>query len=95
MIRDTAREIGEEIILPNRARWDEEEIYPHEALKALAEADMMGVYIGEEYGGYGWRGAGSLHRGRGTEPLLRWRCGLFCGQRAWGFSDYFAWHGGA
>jgi alkylation response protein AidB-like acyl-CoA dehydrogenase len=28
MIRDTAREIGEEIIKPNRARWDEEEEFP-------------------------------------------------------------------
>ncbi|MFP4382033.1 MAG: acyl-CoA dehydrogenase family protein [Candidatus Sumerlaeia bacterium] len=53
MIRDTAREIGEEIILPNRARWDEEDCYPHEALKALAESDMMGIYIPEEYGGMG------------------------------------------
>jgi butyryl-CoA dehydrogenase len=53
MIRDTAREIGEEIIKPNRARWDEEESYPHEALKALAAADMLGIYIPEAYGGMG------------------------------------------
>jgi alkylation response protein AidB-like acyl-CoA dehydrogenase len=45
MIRDTAREIGEDIIKPNRARWDEEELYPSEALEALAQADMMGIYI--------------------------------------------------
>lgn len=71
MIRDTAREIGEEIILPNRARWDEEEIYPHEALKALAEADMMGVYIGEEYGGMG---GGALDLCIAVEELSRY-CG--------------------
>lgn len=53
MIRDTAREIGEEVIKPNRARWDEEESFPTEALEALAEADMMGLYIPEEYGGMG------------------------------------------
>jgi alkylation response protein AidB-like acyl-CoA dehydrogenase len=53
MIRDTAREIGEEIIKPNRARWDEEEEFPMEAIKALGEADMLGIYIPEEYGGMG------------------------------------------
>ena len=53
MIRDTAREIGEEIIKPNRARWDESGDFPTEAIQALAEADMMGLYIPEEYGGMG------------------------------------------
>ena len=71
MIRDTAREIGQDIILPNRARWDEEEHYPHEALKALAEADMMGLYIPEEYGGMG---GGALDLCIAVEELSR-----FCG----------------
>ena len=53
MIRDTAREIGEEIIKPNRAKWDETGDFPTEAAQALAEADMMGIYIPEEYGGMG------------------------------------------
>ncbi len=53
MIRDTAREIGEEVIKPKRAEWDESGDFPTEALQALAEADMMGIYIPEEYGGMG------------------------------------------
>jgi alkylation response protein AidB-like acyl-CoA dehydrogenase len=71
MIRDTAREIGEKIILPNRARWDEEELYPAEALEALADAEMMGIYIPEEYGGMG---GGALDLCVAVEEISR-----FCG----------------
>jgi alkylation response protein AidB-like acyl-CoA dehydrogenase len=71
MIRDTARQIGEEIILPNRARWDEEECFPTEALDALAKADMMGVYIPEEYGGMG---GGALDLCIAVEELSKY-CG--------------------
>ncbi|HUT25898.1 MAG TPA: acyl-CoA dehydrogenase family protein [Sumerlaeia bacterium] len=71
MIRDTAREIGEKIILPNRARWDEEELYPAEALEALAEAEMMGIYIPEECGGMG---GGALDLCVAVEEISR-----FCG----------------
>jgi len=71
MIRDTAREIGEEIILPNRARWDEEDQYPSEALQALAEADMMGIYIPEEFGGMG---GGALDLCIAVEELSKY-CG--------------------
>jgi len=52
-IRSLARRIAEEKVLPERARLDEEEEYPHEIMKALAKADLMGVYIPEEYGGLG------------------------------------------
>lgn len=71
MIRDTAREIGEEFIKPNRARWDEEESFPVEALEALAKADMLGIYIPEEYGGMG---GGALDLCIAVEEISRW-CG--------------------
>lgn len=71
MIRDTAREIGESIILPNRAKWDEEDLYPHEAIEALSEADMMGIYIPEEYGGMG---GGALDLSIAVEELSKY-CG--------------------
>lgn len=71
MIRDTAREVGEEIIMPNRERWDEEEIFPMEAVKALAEADMLGIYIPEEYGGMG---GGALDLCIAVEELSKY-CG--------------------
>jgi butyryl-CoA dehydrogenase len=71
MIRDTARQIGEEIIKPNRARWDEEDTYPTEATQALAAADMMGIYIPEEYGGMG---GGALDLSIAVEELSKY-CG--------------------
>ncbi|MDR1520249.1 MAG: acyl-CoA dehydrogenase family protein [Planctomycetota bacterium] len=48
---ETAREIAEKKILPVRAQYDEEEKFPHEVFKAIAEADLTGVYIPEEFGG--------------------------------------------
>lgn len=71
MIRDTAREIGEDVIKPNRARWDEEELYPKEALEALAQSDMMGIYIPEEFGGMG---GGALDLSIAVEELSKY-CG--------------------
>lgn len=53
MIQELARKIAEEKILPHRAELDETEEYPFEQMKALAESDMFGLYIPEEYGGMG------------------------------------------
>jgi len=53
MVRDLARKIAEERILPERARLDEEEEYPKEVMKTLSDSDMLGIYIPEEYGGMG------------------------------------------
>ena len=52
-IQNLCRQIAENEIKPVRAKLDEEEIFPKECLDKLAEADMMGVYIPEEYGGFG------------------------------------------
>ena len=51
MMVETAREIAEKKMLPVRARCDEEELFPHDVFKAIAGADLTGVYIPEEYGG--------------------------------------------
>ncbi|MEW6500573.1 MAG: acyl-CoA dehydrogenase family protein, partial [Thermodesulfobacteriota bacterium] len=53
MIVDVARQITEELIIPQRAELDETEEYPREILKAMAQADLYGLYIPEEYGGFG------------------------------------------
>jgi len=53
MIVDLARKITQEQIVPNRARLDEEEKFPTDILKKIAEADLFGLYIPEEYGGFG------------------------------------------
>ena len=53
MIRDACREIVEEHIVPVRARYDEEGIFPWDIVEVLRQADMFGVYIEEKYGGFG------------------------------------------
>ena len=51
MIRDLARKVAREKIAPHAADVDERERYPEEAMQALAEAGLFGVWVPEEYGG--------------------------------------------
>lgn len=53
MIRDLTRQIAEEKVKPVRAELDEKGEFPHEIMKELAKADLLGVYIPEEFGGVG------------------------------------------
>ena len=53
MIIETAREIAVKKILPVREKYDREGIFPWEVVQALAEADLCGLYIPAEYGGFG------------------------------------------
>jgi len=53
MIRDLARKIGVEKVLPARAELDEKEEFPWEIVKICAEAGLMGVSMPEEYEGFG------------------------------------------
>jgi len=52
-IRDMARQVAEKKIKPIRAKLDETGEFPHEVVKACADADLFGVFIPEEYGGFG------------------------------------------
>jgi len=52
-IRQMARTIAEERILPVRATLDEEEEFPWAIMKDLADTDMFRVFVPEEYGGLG------------------------------------------
>ncbi|MDR2390693.1 MAG: acyl-CoA dehydrogenase family protein, partial [Planctomycetota bacterium] len=51
MMVETARDIAQKKILPVRAKYDEEEIFPRDVFEAIARADLTGVYIPEEFGG--------------------------------------------
>ena len=51
MIRDLARRIAEEKIVPVRAELDEKEIFPHEILKEMAKVDLFRVLVPPKYGG--------------------------------------------
>ena len=53
MIRDLARQVAQEKIVPVRQELDEENKFPHDIIKALGQADLMGIYVPEEYGGLG------------------------------------------
>ncbi len=52
-VKQMARTIAEEKILPVRAQLDEKEEFPRAIMKDLADTDLLGVYIPEEYGGLG------------------------------------------
>ncbi len=52
-IKNLTRTIAEEQILPVRAELDEKEEFPWEIMKILANTNLFGVYIPEEYGGIG------------------------------------------
>jgi len=47
-------EIGNEYIKPYALKWDEEEVYDPKPIKALADADLFGIIVPEQYGGLGW-----------------------------------------
>jgi alkylation response protein AidB-like acyl-CoA dehydrogenase len=53
MIRDLARQIAEEKIVPVRAELDETGTFPWDIMKTLAQSDLFGLFIPEEYGGLG------------------------------------------
>ncbi len=53
MIRDSCREITEQHIKPVRARYDEDAEFPWDIIEILRQADIFGVSLPEEYGGFG------------------------------------------
>jgi len=53
MMVETARTIAVEKMKPVREHYDETEEFPWEIVKEFAQADLCGVYIPEEYGGFG------------------------------------------
>lgn len=53
MIVEVAQQITNEKIIPCRAELDEKEEFPREIIKEIAQADLSGLYIEEQYGGYG------------------------------------------
>jgi alkylation response protein AidB-like acyl-CoA dehydrogenase len=52
-IRETARDFAEREFRPHAARWDEEQIFPVDALRQAAALGFAGIYVGEDVGGSG------------------------------------------
>jgi len=71
MIKDLCRQIAREKIQPVAAEYDEKEEFPWPIVKILAESDITGIYIPEEYGGMG---GGVFELALATEELS-WGCG--------------------
>ena len=53
MIQELAAKIADEKIKPVAIEYDEKGIFPRDIVKILADSDLCGVYIPEEYGGFG------------------------------------------
>ena len=53
MIKELAHKIAEEKIRPVAAKYDQTEEYPWDVIKVIAEADLFGLFIPEQYGGMG------------------------------------------
>ena len=52
-VKQMARTIAEDKMLPLRAELDEKEEFPGSVIQELADTDLLGVHIPEEYGGLG------------------------------------------
>src|SRR5947209_5655356 len=52
-LRKLAREVADRELAPRAAHWDETEEFPHDSWKAIADAGLFGVTVGEEFGGAG------------------------------------------
>ena len=53
MIVEIARQITDERIIPQRAELDENDAFPRAILNEMAQADLFGIPIPEEFGGFG------------------------------------------
>jgi alkylation response protein AidB-like acyl-CoA dehydrogenase len=53
MLKELCAQIAREKILPVRAELDESGEFPWDIVKVMAASDIYGVYIPEEYGGFG------------------------------------------
>ena len=85
MIRDLARQITDEKIRPVAAEYDHSEKFPWDIMKIIAQSDLFGVYIEEQYGGMG---GGILELCLVTEEFSRGCAGIAICYSASGLGTY-------
>lgn len=85
MIKDLCRQIAEEKIKPVRAEHDESGEFPWEIVKILAESDLFGVSLPEEYGGMG---GGVMETVIAVEELSKACGGISLAMAATGLGTY-------
>jgi alkylation response protein AidB-like acyl-CoA dehydrogenase len=84
-IKELARQIADEKVKPVRAELDEKEEFPWEIMKVLAQSDLFGLYIPEEYGGFG---GGAFENCLAVEELSRVCIGVSVSFAASGLGAY-------
>ncbi|MEJ2431234.1 MAG: acyl-CoA dehydrogenase family protein, partial [Deltaproteobacteria bacterium] len=85
MIKEIAAKIAAEKVRPVRAELDESEEFPWDLMKILAQSDLFGVYLPEEYGGLG---GGVLENCLAVEELGRACIGVATTYAASGLGAY-------
>jgi butyryl-CoA dehydrogenase len=85
MIKEVAQKIADEKIKPIRAELDEKEEFPRELFKMIAQSDLFGVSIPQEYGGFG---GGSFENCLAVEELSRGCLGVSTSFAASGLGAY-------
>ena len=50
-LKELARRIAQEKMIPVREKYDEEQIFPWDIVEVMAKSDLFGVMVPEEYGG--------------------------------------------
>ena len=85
MIKEIAAKIASERVRPVRAELDEREEFPWDLMKILAQSDLFGVYLPEEYGGLG---GGVLENCLAIEELGRACIGVATTYAASGLGAY-------
>lgn len=68
MIKELAARIADELVKPLAAELDDKGEFPWEIIKALADSDLFGVWLPEEYGGLG---GGIMEQALVVEELSR------------------------
>jgi alkylation response protein AidB-like acyl-CoA dehydrogenase len=68
MLKELCKQVAQEKIRPVASQYDESQEFPWDVVKAMAEADLFGVYIEEKYGGLG---GGVMNLVIATEELSR------------------------
>src|SRR3569623_3791506 len=55
ILQQSVREFCARESIPNAARWDREERFPHELIPTMGEMGLLGMQIPETYGGAGMK----------------------------------------
>src|SRR5207248_7057477 len=53
LLRDTARDVAQSLLMPHAAEWDRDARFPREALAELGKLGFLGMLVPEQYGGAG------------------------------------------